>query len=281
MDTKAAPTRSTELFQRIVSGLALIAISLAMTVYSADAFALLIVIFAVLMGWEWANVARGRGADVLFYLQTAVVVAAAGLAWQRYPALAGAWVIASSLFAFHLHKVLRPGTDPWWSAAGVYYAGFPAVALIALRQDPGMGLAAIVYLFAIVWCTDTGAFFTGRLAGGPKLAPTVSPNKTWSGLIGGAMAALIAGAIFAVWLGGTSVFALGLQSLVLALLAQGGDLGESALKRFFGVKHSGTLIPGHGGVLDRLDSLVFVAVGAGLIAAVRDPARPAHALLLW
>jgi phosphatidate cytidylyltransferase len=153
--------------------------------------------------------------------------------------------------------------------------------LIAIRQDPDYGFHAILYLFLVVWSADTGAFFTGRLIGGPKLAPKISPNKTWAGFIGGAVFACIAGVLFAAWLGRTSIPAVGALSVVLALISQGGDLGESFIKRFFGVKDSSGLIPGHGGVLDRLDGLVFAAIGAGLIAAAADPLKPGRALLVW
>ena len=109
-------------------------------------------------------------------------------------------------------------SDPWWSAAGVYYAGFPAIALIAIRQDPEYGFHAILYLFLVVWSADTGAFFVGRLIGGPKLAPKISPNKTWSGFIGGALSACLAGVLFAVWFGHTSIPAVAALSIVLAVI---------------------------------------------------------------
>jgi phosphatidate cytidylyltransferase len=119
------------------------------------------------------------------------------------------------------------------------------------------------------------------LIGGPKLAPKISPNKTWSGFIGGAVFACIAGVLFAAWFGHTSIPTVAALSIVLALISQGGDLGESFIKRFFGVKDTSGLIPGHGGVLDRLDGLVFAAIGAGLIAAAADWSKPGRALLVW
>ncbi|HZV20948.1 MAG TPA: phosphatidate cytidylyltransferase, partial [Hyphomicrobiales bacterium] len=158
---------------------------------------------------------------------------------------------------------------------------FPAIALIAIRQDPDYGFQAILFLFIVVWTADTAAFFTGRLLQGPKLAPSISPNKTWSGLIGGTLAAGAAGVAFGAWLGHTSLPILGGISVMLALIAQVGDLGESFIKRFFGVKNTSGLIPGHGGVLDRLDGLVFAAMGAGLVAIVTNPLKPGGALLIW
>ena len=125
-----------------------------------------------------------------------------------------AWV------SFWVQDRLGLKSDPWWSAAGFYYAGLPSIALIAIRQDPDYGFHAILYLFLVVWSADTGAFFTGRLIGGPKLAPVISPNKTWSGFIGGALAAGCAGTLFAIWLGHTSVPMLAFVSIILAIVSR-------------------------------------------------------------
>jgi phosphatidate cytidylyltransferase len=272
---------SSELLLRINSALVLVALTLALTYAGSRTFAALILIAATLMSWEWGRVVRGRTADSIFVLQGVAIVIAGLLTLKKFHALAVGTIMAATWMAFWVHKKAHLASDPWWSAAGVYYAGFPAIALIAIRQDPDYGLYAILYLFIVVWTADTGAFFIGRLFGGPKLAPSISPNKTWSGLIGGALAAGGAGLLFARWLGQTSVPVLGGLSVILALISQGGDLGESFIKRFFGVKHTSGLIPGHGGVLDRLDGLVFAAVGAGLIAIVTDPLKPGRALLIW
>jgi phosphatidate cytidylyltransferase len=272
---------SSELVLRINSALVLVGLTLVLTYAGSRTFAALILFAATLMSWEWGRVVRNHGTDGIFVLQAVAIAIAGLLTLKKYHAFAVSLIMAATWTAFWLHKKARIASDPWWSAAGVYYAGFPAVALIAIRQDPEYGLYAILYLFLVVWSADTGAFFTGRLIGGPKLAPAISPNKTWSGLIGGALAACAAGVAFALWLGQTSVPILAGLSVVLALISQGGDLGESFIKRYFGIKHTSGLIPGHGGVLDRLDGLVFAAVGAGLIAIVADPLKPGHALLIW
>ncbi len=272
---------SSELVLRINSALILVVLTLALTYAGTQTFAALILFAATLMSWEWGRVVRGAGIDGIFALQSAAIIAAGYLTLKNYNAAAVAIIIVATWLAFRLHKRAHLSSDPWWSAAGVYYAGFPAIALIAIRQDPEYGFHAILYLFIVVWSADTGAFFTGRLIGGPKLAPSISPNKTWSGFIGGALFACFAGVIFAAWFGHTSIVSIALLSIVLALISQGGDLGESFIKRFFGVKDSSGLIPGHGGVLDRLDGLVFAAIGAGLIAAAADPLKPGRALLMW
>ena len=272
---------SSELVLRINSALVLVALTLALTYAGARTFAALILFAATLMSWEWGRVVRGAGIDLIFALQSAAIIAAGFLTLKSYYASAVALIIGATWLAFRMHRESNFRSDPWWTAAGVYYAGFPAIALIAIRQDPEYGFHAILYLFLVVWSADTGAFFTGRLIGGPKLAPKISPNKTWSGFIGGAVFACFAGTVFALWLGHTSIPAVAGLSIALALVSQGGDLGESFIKRFFGVKDSSGLIPGHGGVLDRLDGLVFAAIGAGLIAAAADPLKPGRALLVW
>jgi phosphatidate cytidylyltransferase len=273
---------SSELVTRINSALVLVALTLALTYASTQTFAALILLATALMSWEWGRVVRGDGGvDWIFALQTTAIVTAGYLTLKGHGVFAVLIIMAATWGAFRLHKRANLPSDPWWSAAGVYYAGFPAVALIAIRQDPEYGFHAILYLFIVVWSADTGAFFVGRLIGGPKLAPKISPNKTWSGFIGGALSACAAGVLFAVWFGHTSIPAVAGLSIVLSIISQGGDLGESFIKRFFGVKDSSGLIPGHGGVLDRLDGLVFAAIGAGLIAAAADPLKPGRALLVW
>jgi phosphatidate cytidylyltransferase len=163
----------------------------------------------------------------------------------------------------------------------VYYAGIPAISLVWIRGDEQFGWLAILYLFAIVWTTDTAAYIFGRAIGGPKLAPRVSPKKTWSGFLGGAICAALVGSLFGAWMGETDLVKLASLSLVLAVAAQLGDLGESAMKRIFGTKDSSGLIPGHGGVLDRIDGLIFVAFTAALLSWALDPSRPGRALLIW
>jgi phosphatidate cytidylyltransferase len=150
---------------------------------------------------------------------------------------------------------------------GVLYVVLPAVALVFIRGE-ARGLLLCLWVLAGVWATDIGAYFAGRTIGGPKLAPAISPNKTWAGLGGGVIAALAFGLIL--WRFLELPLALALLSPVLAVVAQAGDLFESALKRRAGVKDSGRILPGHGGVMDRLDGLVTAApVAAGLILVQR------------
>jgi phosphatidate cytidylyltransferase len=270
-----------ELALRIKYGFILAVISLTATYLGPETFGVFIICASVLMGWEWCRVVRGRNFDQIFLLQTAAVISSGLLTLKGWPGTAVGVIAAAAWLSFWVHHRLGLKTDSWWSFAGFFYAGLPTIALIAIRQDPVYGFAAILYLFLVVWAADTGAYFSGRLIGGPKLAPVISPNKTWAGFIGGALAAGGVGTVFAVWLGHTSVLMLGLVSVVLAVVSQAGDLGESFLKRVFGVKNSSGLIPGHGGVLDRLDGFVFAAMGGGSLAVLYDRLAPGRALLIW
>jgi phosphatidate cytidylyltransferase len=180
----------------------------------------------------------------------------------------GSWLFAillatiGILMAMEWNDLIRnQGAD--LKILGVAYVLFPLGGMLVLRFGPhGFGLT--IWTLAIVWATDIGAYFTGRYFGGPKLAPSISPAKTWSGLVGGAVAAGVVGPVVAAQ-GYNMPMACFVLGAPLGLLAQGGDLFESWLKRQAGVKDSGSLIPGHGGVLDRLDGVVPVATVMGLL----------------
>ena len=152
-----------------------------------------------------------------------------------------------------------------WQGAGMLCIGIPFLALLWLRGDPHLGRETVIWLFAVVWCVDIGAYAFGRLVGGPRLAPTISPNKTWAGLIGGAACAAVAGAVAAVFLEKAGWGPLAAVSAGIAVVAQGGDLVESALKRHFRVKDASNIIPGHGGLLDRVDGLLAASVAVALL----------------
>jgi phosphatidate cytidylyltransferase len=259
---------------RIVSALILASIALAMAWWSGTTFAVLVLVVALLMSWEWGRVVRGVEMDLAFLVHAVAVTIAVGLAAFGYATLG----LAALLIATIIAVPLQFGERGLLSAAGVVYTGLPAVALLWLRSDAVWGLHAILFIFALVWATDTFAYLCGRLIGGPRLWPRVSPNKTISGLLGGVLAAAAAGALFAHYAVG-SVPRLAACGLVLGLLAQAGDLAESALKRHFGVKDASNLIPGHGGFMDRMDGVVTVAVAAAMIALWANPGSPAHGLL--
>lgn len=162
----------------------------------------------------------------------------------------------------------RPGAaivHPAWLAFGVLYVGLAGIALIHLRGDAAVGRANVLFLFLVVWASDIGAYLAGRSLGGPKLAPAISPNKTWSGAIGGLLSAVTAGMLAAYVMEGRLSGGAVLVAAALGLVSQLGDLFESWIKRRFHVKDSSSLIPGHGGLLDRLDGVLAAAPAAALI----------------
>jgi len=191
------------------------------------------------------------------------------------------WGAVFALVFYEWWVILRASAklDPFWLILGLIYAVFPALSIISIRLSTH-GLAALLFLFAVVWGADVGAYFAGRRFGGPKLAPRISPKKTWSGLFGGLCVAALASLVLLLVLGfEVQVFHLFL-ALALALASACGDLFESWFKRHFGVKDSGHLIPGHGGFMDRLDGFIFAAVFAALIGMIRTgPGRLASGLL--
>jgi phosphatidate cytidylyltransferase len=215
---------------------------------------------AVIMAWEWSRLCGGGGA-----LIGAVALAVAAAALAGIGAGAGIALLGAALVWW---TELRQGHDaPRWMAAGCLWVALPCIILLWLAQSESTGRITLLWVFAIVWATDIGAYAIGRLLGGPRLAPRWSPRKTWTGLLGGILCAALAGWATARMLGAAPVLPLVLVSAGLAIVEQFGDLAESVAKRRFGVKDASSLIPGHGGLLDRLD---------GLLAVI-----PAVALLTW
>jgi phosphatidate cytidylyltransferase len=166
------------------------------------------------------------------------------------------------------------------AALGIAYAGLPLLSVLWLRSALPLGLEVIAWVFGIVWAADIAAYFAGRAIGGPKLWPSISPKKTWSGFAGGTLGGALAASLVLLALAVPLSFGVVLLAGCLAVLSAAGDLFESALKRRFNVKDSGRLIPGHGGVMDRVDGFIAVVTGAGLVALMRG-GDPGAALLLW
>ncbi len=192
-------------------------------------------------------------AAVLIPIVVAVVFAG-GIAWMLLVLLfSGVMIVEWCKIASR-----KPGAMPWY-VLGLAYVFIPCAALIWLRNDPNVGLQQILWIVALVIAADTGAYIAGRSIGGPKLAPRVSPNKTWAGLGGAVVSAAIVGAITALLMDLPSLAILTAISAGLAVIEQAGDLAESAFKRHFGVKDASNIIPGHGGALDRVDGLIAVA----------------------
>jgi phosphatidate cytidylyltransferase len=241
---------------RLASAAVLAPLALAAVWLGGAWFAALVFAAAAGMGREWA---RLTGADavpaaVLAMAATAVPVAVAAAGWP-VAALSLALVAAPALFAAARGTGARA---PGWTALGGVAIALPCLAALRLELDPAAGRGAVLWLFATVWASDTGAFLAGRRFGGKRLAPRLSPNKTWAGAAGGALAAAAVGAAAAVLSGGVAGLLVP-AAIVLGLAAQAGDLAESLAKRRFGVKDAGGLIPGHGGLLDRLDGMLAAA----------------------
>jgi phosphatidate cytidylyltransferase len=241
-------------------------------------FELFMAFLGLLMAHEWTNIVHNRS-STQFALHAGAVLCAAFL-----PPTIGVLPTAAIILACTAIGIVTTfyseREKTLFGYLGIPYVALPVLALVLLRHDSHWGIHAIMWLMLVVWATDTFAYFAGRIIGGPKLAPVLSPKKTWAGLLGGmAGAALISGIYAAVWL--PSWFALAAVAAALAVAAQIGDIFESALKRRFGVKDSGNLIPGHGGVLDRVDGLVAVGVIAAVVGFARHSSSLAEGLLLW
>lgn len=253
---------------RLMSAAILAPIVILATIQGGTIFDLLVVATGALMAREWGRLAEGgRTGSSTILLATAVIAAVlATVAGAPLMAMAVGVVVATG--ALYLFGRARRIDAPIWLAAGVVAISVPCAALDWLRADPAQGMAAILWLFAVVWTTDTGAYVCGRAIGGPKLAPRVSPNKTWAGLLGGMLAAAVLATLAASGLGIAAGWPMAALAAGLALMAQVGDLMESVLKRHFDVKDTGRLIPGHGGVLDRCDGLLTTAPALALVAWV-------------
>lgn len=219
------------------------------------------------MGWEWRGVSLGRAeADSLASAPLMAGLAGAPLFTWAFGPLAGLAVLAlgAGIGAF-LER--RRGLDWRWGILGASAMGAALCAFVWLRGDASQGLRTAVWLIAVVAATDVGAWAAGRIVGGPKLAPTISPKKTWAGLIGAVKAAALVGGLGALWIPEGGALGLAVLGGALAVIAQMGDLAESAFKRRFGVKDASALIPGHGGVMDRVDGLTAASLALALIVA--------------
>lgn len=267
--------KSSDLKPRLIAGLVMAAVSLALAYAGPRPFALLVIGVALVMCWEWGRVTRSEDFGPVLLAHGGAVLAAGALSAMGKPLFG----IVLLIIGAGLLLVFSFGPRRMLSVAGVGYVGLPTVAMLWFRGDEPYGFLAILFIFLVVWGSDIGAFVAGRGIGGPKLWPRVSPNKTWAGLVGGLTAGLLAGMVFALFVPNASSLTLGATGLALALVAQLGDLAESGLKRRFGIKDSSSLIPGHGGVMDRADSTVAVSVAVSILALLVSPDSPARALL--
>jgi len=264
-----AAKRWADLRKRALSALVLGPVAIACIWLGAEAFTGMMALGVALLAWEWVHMC-GRRIRVLPGMAVPLAVFAAGaLAVQNQPRLAlgvlGLGFLAAWFFA---HRMAETLTQPALRLAlGVLYIGLAGVALIELRHDNEAGRANVLFLFLIVWASDIGAYAAGRTLGGPKLWPAVSPNKTWSGAAGGLLAAILVAFAVAFWFSDTPrLLAVVAAATILGLASQAGDLLESGIKRHFQVKDSSHLIPGHGGLLDRMDGVLAAAPVAAVLS---------------
>lgn len=242
------------LVHRAISAIVLAPLVLAAIWFDSLVFTLLIGAAGVLMLLEWCRI---TGATVVQATVMAIgfglVVAASTMDQLQWITM----ILGTSILAVMILALVQKRSQ-FWGATGLFYITVPCLLLVLLRQLEN-GHALILWLFAVVWATDIGGYAFGKTIGGPKLAPKVSPNKTWAGLLGGMLLAAVVGAFTAQLTGFDGWRQVAVCSGMLAIVAQTGDLFESYVKRRFNVKDSGALIPGHGGLLDRVDGILAVS----------------------
>ena len=266
------------LMLRILSSLVLAPIAIAAAYFGGIAFVAFWTVAALAVLWEWNTLVCADDRNpVLATGALALAGSALLLALDR-----SAIAIALVALGFFGVAALASKDRRLWCASGLVYAAAILIAPVLLRRDARLGLAAILFLFVIVWLTDITAYFVGRAVGGPKLMPRVSPNKTWSGAVGGTAAGMAGAVIVAAQFGIAGLGAAAAVAFVLSVISQLGDLAESAIKRQFNAKDASQLIPGHGGLMDRLDGFVAAAAAGALIGIAHGGLdAPARGLMVW
>lgn len=272
------PLTASNLLLRVVSAAVLAPLALVAAYIGGLPFALFWGIAALVVLWEWMTLVVGPNYRLLVLSCAAAIAVADFLAWLGRPVTAlfmvGLGALAGAIFA--------PSERRLWVMAGAGYAGGMVLAPVFLRADAGFGFAVLLLLFAIVWTTDVLGYFAGRAFGGPKLWPAVSPKKTWSGAIAGTVGAVVVALLVAAQFGSFDRIAIIAVALLLSIMAQAGDLFESWVKRRFDAKDSSHIIPGHGGVMDRLDGFWAAAVTGCVVGLLRGGFdEPARGVLIW
>lgn len=265
------------LWLRVASAAVLAPIAIAAAWFGDWPFTLFWTLAAIAVWWEWIGLVEPTGRHVLLATGACALVLQAILFETDHLSIA-LMIVALGVLA----GIVTSGKQAPAVAGGIVYSSALLLAAAIIRIDAKFGFAAVVFLYAVVWGSDIGGFFAGRVFGGPKLAPAISPKKTWSGAIGGTIvavaAALAIAALFSI--GKPAIIAV--MALLLSIVSQCGDLFESWLKRRFDVKDASGLIPGHGGAMDRLDGFIFAVVAAAIIGVARGGFEaPAAGLLVW
>ncbi|MCC0016385.1 MAG: phosphatidate cytidylyltransferase [Rhodobiaceae bacterium] len=267
-EAKNAPAgagKTSDFRARLISAIVLLPLSIGALLTGQLPFAVFVAVASTLVIREWVRMVNVTQSVPAVVAGTAAVWLAMTAIFVNWTSLAFGVLAAGALIVAALVPLRRV-----WAGAGVFYAGLPALGLVHLRGLEH-GLAAVIFILVAVWSTDIGAYLGGRAIGGPKLWPAVSPKKTWAGFFSGLVAAAVGCLIVVTVAGAAATYGAGISAalalaIVLSLVGQFGDLFESFMKRHYGVKDSGTLIPGHGGAMDRLDSIIFAASLAALLA---------------
>ncbi|GHA10673.1 phosphatidate cytidylyltransferase [Devosia pacifica] len=266
-----------DLGPRLGSAAVLIAVTLGCVVAGGWFFSGFVAVLFAGLFREWETMVTRSQMRPRAYLYLTLIALAAVL----YPLLG--WLGTFGLMAATaLIAAATDGKYRWWRLAGLAFLCVFMLALLMLRGSTGAGILVAVYVLSVVWVTDSAAFFTGRQIGGEKLAPGISPSKTWSGALGGLALGTIAGTVAWFFLAEGPLWLGALFSAIISVLGQGGDLAESAIKRHFKIKDSGDIIPGHGGLMDRLDSLTLGAIFVAIVGLIHGgTASIPHGFLYW
>lgn len=252
-----ADAKRSSLWLRILAAAVLVPAALGAVYVGGWVLAVWVTAAGVAMALEWTAIVHRERMGWRLGLHVLALAAS-----QSLLALGHAdWALASIFAVALIANVAAQSQQErgLWAALGILYIAVPCLALVWLRAH--YGLDVVIWLFVVVWATDSAAYLAGSVFGGPKLAPAISPSKTWAGAVAGLATAIAATIAFANWSGGAADPKLLAAATVLSLLTQCGDLAESVLKRTFGVKDASDLIPGHGGALDRLDGMIFATLG--------------------
>jgi phosphatidate cytidylyltransferase len=280
------PGSANNLVLRVASAAVLGPVVLVLAYYGGWLFFLLCAGAGAGILWEWTKLVAERADARILIPGFAALLFALALTGADEPEAAAAMIfIGAALAAGATAAWPRryPARNPLvWGSCGIVYAGIAFLGPALIRRDAAWGFVAVLFVALTVWATDIFAYAVGRIVGGPLLWPRVSPNKTWAGAVGGAIGGVAAGTSVAYASGVDKLVAVGIVALLLSVLTQAGDLFESAVKRRFGAKDAGSLIPGHGGLMDRLDGFLVAAFVALLIGILRQgPDAPAQGLLVW
>ena len=278
---KAGGDAANNVMLRIASAAVLAPIAIGFAYIGGWLFLALCAAAAARILWEWTRLVADHPDRRVLLPGFAALIAALFLTGFDEPAAAAATIVIGAALAGG--TLMAPARNSvGWAMGGIFYAGIAFLGPAVLRRDPTLGFTAVLFVALTVWATDICAYAAGRAIGGPLLWPEISPHKTWAGAMGGVLGGVAAGTMVAYASGIGMLAAIGVIALLLSLLTQVGDLFESAVKRRFGAKDASYLIPGHGGLMDRLDGFLVAGFAGLLIGLIRAGiAAPAQGLLVW